>query len=68
VDAGDDPHAGFPALINGIAHELALPVLPAAELAEPAEVETIAEPADLRRAADLAEQLLGRIDPGGNNV
>jgi hypothetical protein len=68
MEGGDDPHAGFPALINGIAHELALPVLPAVEIAGPAVAPAIAEPADMQRAADLAEQLLGRIDPGGNNV
>jgi hypothetical protein len=69
VEGGDDPHAGFPPLINGISHELALPVRPAVEIADLAvAAEPIAEPADLQRAADLAEQLLGRIDPGGNNV
>jgi SIR2-like domain len=68
VEDGGDRFAGFPALINGIAHELALPALPAVELAGPPALEPAVEPADLQRAADLAEQLLGRIDPGGNNV
>ncbi len=68
AEEGDHPYAGFPELVNGIAHELALPVPPAAEIAEPAAAEPIAEPGDLQRAAQLAEQLLGRIDPGGDNV
>jgi len=68
VEDGANPYAGFPALINGIAHELALPAPPVVQLAEPRAVEPAAEPADLQRAADLADQLLGRIDPRGNNV
>jgi hypothetical protein len=68
VEDGGNPFVGFPALINGIAHELALPALPVFELAEAQAAEPAAEPADLQRAADLAEQLLGRIDPRGNNV
>lgn len=68
VQDGDDPHAGFPPLINGISHELGLPVRQAIEIAQPAVAEPAAEPGDLQRAAELADQLLGRIDPGGNGV
>jgi hypothetical protein len=69
VEDGGDPHAGFPPLINGISHELAVPLRPAVELAEPAvAAEPVADPGDMRRVADLAEQFLGRIDPGANDV
>lgn len=68
VENGVDQYAGFPALINGIAHELELPAPPAIQLAEVAAEEPAVEPDDLRRAADLADQLIGRIDPRGNNV
>jgi len=68
VEDGSDPFAGFPALINGIAHELAIPAPPIVQFTEPEAVEPAAEPGDLQRAADLADQLLGRIDPRGNNV
>jgi hypothetical protein len=69
VDGGPDPHAGFPPLINGISHALALPVRLAVENPEPAgAAEPIVEPGDLQRADALAEQLLERIDPRGNNV
>lgn len=68
LEDGGNPFVRFPSLINGIAHELALPALPVVGLAEARAAEPAAEPADLRRAADLADQLLGRIDPRGNNV
>jgi hypothetical protein len=68
MEDGGSRFAGFPALINGIAHELALPAAPVVPLAELAAAQPAAEPADLQRAADLAEQLLGLIDPRGNNV
>ncbi|MGB8591013.1 MAG: SIR2 family protein [Candidatus Acidiferrales bacterium] len=69
VEGGDDPYARFLPLINGILHQLDLPARPAIEIAEPAvAAELIAEPGDLQRAADLAEQFLGKIDPGANNA
>jgi len=69
VEEGDDPFANFLPLINGILHQLDLPARPAIEIAEPAAaVELIAEPGDLQRAADLADQFLGKIDPGANNA
>jgi hypothetical protein len=69
VEDGGDPHAGFPPLINGISHELALPVRQAIEIAEPPEgAEIIAQPEDVQRAAELGEQFLGRTDPGANNA
>jgi hypothetical protein len=68
TEEGVDRYAGFPELINGIAHELALPVLPSAEIAAPPAAEPAAEPGDLQRAAELAEELLGRIDPRGSDV
>ena len=67
-DEGDDRYAGFPELINGIAHELALPVLPAPGVVQSAAPEPATEPGDLQRAAELADQLLGRIDPRGDHV
>ena len=68
AEDGGDPYGGFPELINGIAHELALPVLPTTEIAAPAAADPVAEAGDLQRAAELADELLGRIDPGGNRV
>jgi SIR2-like domain len=69
VEDGGDRHARFPPLINGISHELALPVRRAFEIAEPAvAAEPIAEPGDLQRAVDLAEQFLRRTDPGANDA
>lgn len=69
AEGGGDPYARFPEFINGLAHELALPARPAVDVAEAlADAEPIADPVDVQRAADLADQLLGRIDPRGNNV
>jgi hypothetical protein len=69
VEEADDPHARFLPLINGVLHQLDLPARPAIEIAEPAvAAELIAEPGDLQRAADLADQFLGKIDPGANNA
>jgi hypothetical protein len=69
VEQADDPHARFLPLINGILHQLDLPPLPAIEIAEPAvAAELIAEPGDVQRAEELAEQFLRRTDPGANNA
>jgi hypothetical protein len=69
VEGGGDAHARFPELINGLSHELALPGRPAVGIPEPvADAAAVANPEDLRRAAELTEQLLGRIDRGGDGV
>jgi hypothetical protein len=68
VDAANR-HRGFVELINGIASELAVPspVSGAATRQLETQVEQPA-PEDLRRVEQLADALLERIDPGGNDV
>jgi hypothetical protein len=68
IEDGGNPYTGFPALINGIAHELVLPAPSVIRVTEPIAPEPRVEPDDFQRAADLADQLLGRIDPGGDHV
>jgi hypothetical protein len=62
-------HSGFVELINGLSDELGVAAR-APERVEPVGPGIVAEPAaeDLRRAEELGEELLGRIDPGGGDV
>jgi hypothetical protein len=68
---GDDEHPdhrGFVELINGLSDELGVTTR-APEAAVPAQAEVVApEAEDIRRAEQLGDALLGRIDPGGGDV
>jgi len=62
-------HAGFATLIEGIAADLELPaVVPPAGLPEDGVPVAAPEPDDLRRAEQLAEELIEKLDPGGDVV
>jgi hypothetical protein len=62
-------HAGFATLIEGVAAELELPlVVPATVAVENEPPAAAPEPDDLRRAERLAEELVQKLDPGGDDV
>jgi hypothetical protein len=61
-------HAGFAALIEGIAVDLELPVLAPAVIPREVAPVAAAEPDDLRRAEQLARELVEKLDPGGDDV
>jgi hypothetical protein len=70
---GDDEHAdhrGFVELVNGLSDELGV-TASAPDAAVPGNGEVLAaqpEADDIRRAEQLGDALLGRIDPGGGDV
>lgn len=62
-------HAGFATLIEEIATELELPqVAPPAVAVDDAPPPAAPQPDDLRRAERLAEELVQKLDPGGDDV
>jgi hypothetical protein len=65
----DNRHRGFVELINGLTSELGVPPLATSPTALRLSTQG-AEPApqDLRKAEQLADALLERVDPGGNDV
>jgi hypothetical protein len=71
-ELAEDPqnrHAGFATLIEGIAIELELPlVAPTIVAVDNLPPAAAPESADLRRAERLAEELVQKLDPGGDDV
>jgi hypothetical protein len=61
-------HQGFVELVTGISTELQLTGKPAELPANQAALGHVPPPNDLRRAAEIGDALLRRIDPGGNDV
>ena len=69
AEGAQNRHAGFAALIERIAADLELPLL-APPVVIPTDAAPVAapEPDDLRRAERLAEELVEKLDPGGDDV
>jgi hypothetical protein len=69
AEGAQDRHAGFAALIEKIAADLKLPVAgPPIVIPTNAAPVAAPEPDDLRRAERLAEELVEKLDPGGDDV